>query len=325
MTVSGLASTKRPETNMRSDFAAIAWASGLVGIASLTFWAVRKWQRERKLSNLGCFPGDPLEAVVEAHVDYLKIHFPKHYKKFSNLLNSDPEAARAEAAVFAFLKALGRHPEPADDPETGGIDFLCKPNGREPFGVEVTTLSEDSVSRHSQIPKDQFEGGGTFQMVTHALWAKVRDKAEQLSNYPHARILAVVSTHHAANSLFDATGAEWLLTSEPRITYPMDGLDQSFGETTDLASSVFFRPNTAREIVPCRQSVSAVLLVSLDDCQSRVLGILHPRPAYEFDIGNLPEVPFVRVREWPIIGAKVRTEWTISNPQAKGFFHILAR
>lgn len=310
---------------MRSNVSKIALGLGLAGIGCLAFWTARKRRRALEAQKPLWSPGDSLKEIVEAHKEHLRTSFPKHHKKFLRILKGDAEAAQAEAAVFALLKAQRLRPEPADDPGTGGTDFLRRPTIRPPFVVEVTNLSQDSISRHSHIPGDQFEGGGAFEMVTEALFAKVRKKAEQLADYPHARVLAVTTSHHAAVSLFDALGAEWLLTSEPRITYPPEAPSEAFKETTDLASSIFFRPNDKHEIVPCRQSVSAVLLVGLYDDQCQVLGILHPEPAYPFDIGNFQEVPFVRVSEWPIVEGELKTEWIIANPQAKGFYHIAAR
>ncbi|MFZ0634764.1 MAG: hypothetical protein WA755_05780 [Candidatus Acidiferrales bacterium] len=262
---------------------------------------------------------------MQAHIEHLSLHFPEHRKKFVKLLGADPEAAQAEAVVFALLKILRRNPEPADDPETGGVDFLCKPNGRAPFVVEVTKLGQDTISRHSHIPKEQLEGGGAFEMVTSAVLEKVRRKTPQLADYPYARVLVVASSHHAAVTLFDAMCAEWLLTSEPNIRYVPGAPQESFRETVDLKKAIFFRLNEADEIVPCRQSISAVLLISFDDVKSQVLGILHPQSAHAFDIGNLEDVSFIRVSEWPIVRDELKTEWVVANPEAKGFYHIAVK
>jgi hypothetical protein len=263
--------------------------------------------------------GDSLLELVKAHADYLLVKYPAYHSKFQSLLDADPEAAMGEAAVFSMLKTYFRaRPEPGDEPGTGGVDFICRNGKDDMFVVEVTSLKADAVAEKSKISATVDEGGGAFQMTTRQLFSTVCGKADQLADYPCPRVLAITSTHFASSFLLGAQGAEYLLTSEPRLTFQVGGPVRM---TTDLRSSAFFAPGANGEIVPRRQSVSAVLLIGLFEDKSHVIGLLHPAPARRLKIEWFPEVPFLRLAQWPIVGGAVNTEWVVSSPQEKSFPH----
>jgi hypothetical protein len=54
-------------------------------------------------------PGDlefmvPIERIVESYLTWLEVKSPGHHVEFAARLRADPEAARAEAISFAFLR-----------------------------------------------------------------------------------------------------------------------------------------------------------------------------------------------------------------------------
>ncbi len=286
------------------------------------------WFRRKKHRESAWTLEDSLDEVAQAHAKFLHTKHPTHYPKFNNLLNADREAAFGEAAVFSLLKTYFRvRPEPADVPGTGGVDFVCQKGKPEEFVVEVTSLKPDAVAEHSGIPTVvEDDAGGPFEMTTGQLFATVRSKADQLAGYQCPRVLAITSTHPASSFLLGPTGAEFLLTSEPTITYPLAGSGGAVTLKTNLKRSVFFAPGeSGDQIIPRRRSVSAVLLISLNDDRSSIVGLLHPEPARKLSIEHFRDVPFLRVANWPIKAGAINTEWIISSPESRKFLHAPVR
>jgi hypothetical protein len=281
-------------------------------------------RRKKKRRETAWTVDNTLDDVVRAHVAYLHERHPNYAAKFEAILAADREAALGEAAIFSLLRTYFRaDPEPADEPGIGGVDFICRRGTVNEFVVEVTSLKPEAVAAHSNIPVDIEDGfGGAFSMTTDQLFSTVQRKADQMANYSCPRVLAITSTHVASDFLLGSQGAEYLLTSEPQITYPVSESGASIGLTTNLRRSVFFAPDaTGQQVVPRRQSVSAVLLVSLYENASHVVGLVHPQPARPLNIENFREVPFLRISQWPITGGAIRTEWIVPSPQAKSFLH----
>lgn len=103
------------------------------------------------------------------------------------------------------------------------------------------------------------------------------------------------------------------------ITVPVarEGAGEAAQMTTKIQEAPFFRiKNGVAEA--CRQSISALLLVHLDENACHIVGLLHPAAAIPFPISNLPTIPFGKVR-WPTKILKV--EWTIAAPQQAKFSH----
>jgi hypothetical protein len=144
------------------------------------------WYRRQKRRNTAWSVYNSLTEVAQGHAEYLLVKHPTYHEKFENLLNSDREAALGEAAVFSLLKTYFRvHPEPADEPGTGGVDFVCRKDTAEMFVVEVTSLKPNAVSAQSGIPTTIEDGaGGPFEMTTDQLFSTVCGKADQMSGYP---------------------------------------------------------------------------------------------------------------------------------------------
>ena len=265
-----------------------------------------------------------LRGRVEAYAKWaFEAKFPEHFKKFQRTLTGNLEAAIGEIVIFDFLRQSRLKPELSDTPGTGGADFICNPEGREQFVVEVTAFGEDTVERQTGIPKEGFEGFSGYRMMTPALRTRISSKADQLSGYQFARVLAITTTHQLTFGAFAREGADALLTSDLQFQFPLNEPDPEFASVTNLQNSVFFRPDDKGQIVPCRQSISAVLLVTINvyDGISCVVGILHPEPLHRFSIENLPEVPFLRVSEWPIKGNEIKCHWEIVTPRPIMFPH----
>jgi hypothetical protein len=293
--------------------------AGLIGCGLVGAVA---WSHRRKRRDFVWSVGDSLSNIVKAHAEYLLVKHPTYYDKFQRLRDADLEAAMGEAAVFSMLKTYFRaEPEPADEPGTGGVDFICRKDKDDAFVVEVTSLKPESVAKKSGIPVTVDEGGGAFEMTTRQLFFTVCGKADQLADYPCPRVLAITSTHFASSFLLGAQGAEYLLTSEPKLTFSAGAPGAPLRMTTDLRSAAFFAPGANGQVVPRRQTVSAVLLIGLFGDQSNVIGLLHPAPARPLSTERFREVPFLRMRNWPIVAGAINTEWVVSSPEAKSFPH----
>ena len=108
--------------------------------------------------------------------------------------------------------------------------------------------------------------------------------------------------------------AHWLIVSNPKIRVPLEaaeGTRPNVQTAVDFEYSAFLEPQDGA-IVPVRQSISAILLISLWKSQCEIVGMLHPQPGIALDYHLLPEVPFLRI-QWPI-AASVQTEWIIAHP-----------
>ncbi len=256
-----------------------------------------------------------LGATVSLYVDYLRKHFPDHHRPFSTRMISAPESARAEAALFTFLREHCTKVEPHEIPGLGGVDFICTTDDYQ-FLVEVTALEEDSVARASGWSKEvPAEGGAfSFENVTAKIRQKVSNKAAQFRDSPLPRILVIATSHHAGNVLLGRYAAQASLLSDTSITIPVDNPTGHSSLTTDLQESVFIRPEQGR-IVPCRQSISALLFVALHGNECSAIGALHPEPAKPFDTEGLPNVPFARFTQWPPSSNRLSVEWIVSSPK----------
>jgi hypothetical protein len=251
--------------------------------------------------------------VVDSYWIFLaRNYYDLHLSNFKRRLEADAKAAEAEAVMFALLWSAKARPDIFEDPSRGGPDFCCSPDKRGRFLVEVTSLESGAVSRRSHLPNriDPRGGGSAFGLITAALDAAAGSKALQLANWPYPRVLAITSSHAFAHLLMDRLPAQNLLLSDPMISVPIGDLNGRETMTTDLRRAVFFRlDKSGTRIVPRRQSISAILLVSISHSQAEMVGILHPEPAVGFDPALLPRVPFLRLKNWPIINARIQTEW----------------
>ncbi len=261
--------------------------------------------------------------IIESYKHFLEIKYPTHYKSYCTRLKNKPESAKAEAVTFSILRSNFDEVKLGEDISTGGADFFCSSNDVE-FIVEVTCIETESVVTQSgwknKAPPAQNKAAFSFGMITNKLRGKVSCKAAQLSGNDIPRLLIITSEHVGADFLLGPHGAEILLTSDTKIKVPIGKPIGKVDLATDLKDSVFFRfKNGSLEL--CRRSISAILLISIFDDKSLIVGILHPDPQYIFPIMLLPSVPFLRLKKWPPENNNIETEWVIRKPKAEKFYH----
>jgi hypothetical protein len=116
-----------------------------------------------------------LEGVVDSYRAWLAKRAPGHLKAFDQRLGSAAEGAQAEAATFSVLQLKLKNPEPGEHPATGGPDFVCRPDGGQPFAVEVTALTSAAVTANSGL--DGRRGFGYFRPITTSLMSEAIGKA----------------------------------------------------------------------------------------------------------------------------------------------------
>jgi hypothetical protein len=247
--------------------------------------------------------------IIESYKCFLEVKYPHHYKSYCTRLKNKPESAKAEAVTFSILRSNFDDVKLAEDISTGGADFFC---------------SSESVASQSgwknKVPHAPNKTAFSFGMITHMLRTKVSSKAAQLSGNNIPRILIITSEHIGADFLLGPRSAEILLTSDTKIKVPIGKPIRKVGLTTDLKDSVFFRFKNC-SLEPCRTSISTILLISISDDKSLIVGILHPDPQYVFPIRLLPTVPFLRMKKWPPENNNIEIEWVINKPKAEVFYH----
>lgn len=309
------------------------WTAAAIGGLGLAYTIGRCWNAEERKQRawrrfLG-FAAKPDE-VVDSFVQYISVESPKNLKSFQDRRRADPEAAMAEAVVFGMLQQLQLGPIIADAPGVGGGDFLCKyrplkfiDSGAQEVIVEATTLEPTAVERNSgwrnEVPEEIT--GGPFSMITERITARASSKIKQLSQHAMPRVLAIVSSHIGADALLANTlAAESILISDRKISQPISGGQASV--ITDLKASAFLKgdPSTGK-ITAQRQTISAVLLISVSGDRSSVLGILHPEPRYPLDIAAFPGIPFVKIRRWPVEDGRIEIDWVVGQASGREFKH----
>ena len=215
-----------------------------------------------------------------------------------------------------------------EDPNKGGVDFLCKIGSSE-FIAEITSLQVETVTRKSGLeykPTKRYSVG-TFAPITRKLCDTVCDKASQMSGYNCPGVLVIACKHPLADVLFDAFDAERLLVGDIKI-----GLSSSRKSTniTELKNSCFLRHNQEWELG--NRSISSILLFHISGVSAFVLGILHPDPTHNFLPEFLPSIPFLRLKQWPPNGNNIKTEWVkyektelvIPRPEQHRFWYDLS-
>lgn len=266
-------------------------------------------------------PGATIDEVTKSYSLFLEVCHPDHHKQFRERLAAAPDAAKAEAVIFSWLRQHRLEPRVGESPAEGGADFLCLPESKQSLLVEVTTLNRVAVERRSGWPDELSTRAQSFGMITANLWSKARAKAPQLAEAEVPRVLVACLTHMGASALVGTLAAEWLMLSEPMIEVPLaerGGATPSHS-VTNLKNAAFFRLEGDR-IIAARRSISAILLIALWDDQLETVGLLHPDPAIPLDYTIFGDVPFLRV-EWPIQGGRLRTEWVVGRPNPSRSFH----
>ncbi len=153
------------------------------------------------------------------------------------------------------------------------------------------------------------------------LRTKASSKAFQISGQKMPRVLAIAAEHYASHALLGPRAAKDLLTSDTTLQVPIGHKDLNITQSTDLKNSVFFRHSPSGDVEPCRQSISALLLIQIYNNQSDIVGVLHPEPAYSFSIKLFPNIPFLRINPWPFENNQISYEWIIDSPNEASFPH----
>ncbi|MCP4571293.1 MAG: hypothetical protein GY838_03000 [bacterium] len=141
----------------------------------------------------------------------------------------------------------------------------------------------------------------------------MKDKAGKLSGGSRPGLLVIGSEHPGADAVIGWPAAEALLTGDPLIEVQFGGSGDT-AMTTQLWNSAFFA-GSSDGVVAKRQSVSAVLLASLWPRRCVLVGLLHPDPVRPFETSLLPDIPFVKLREWPVRRGRLETVWTHEDPR----------
>lgn len=262
------------------------------------------------------YTGASSPEVVQSYVELLEVTRPDYVKPFQDRLRAAPEAASAEALVYAWLRHQRKHPEIADLPGVGGPDFLCSPPSEPAFVVEVASLDPAAASARSGWPAELAERVGSFSMITPSLWSKAKSKAAQLAGANCARVLAIHLAHTASPILLGSMAARLLMQSEPTIVVPLAndaGEAAPPFERTELKNAAFVRRQGA-DIVSIRRSISAILLFAASARQYDVVGLLHPDPVVAFDYRTFADMPFLRL-QWPVQGQTLVSEWVVADPK----------
>ena len=256
-----------------------------------------------------------LNQLFISYKSYIKSKYPERLRVFRAIEKNNPASARAEAVVHSLLASNDADVTINEDPSTGGADLICENFGHK-FLVEVTSFESSTVTNKSNIPdEDPHEiKAHLFSYITSLLQRKARAKVEQLADEPHPRILAICSEHIANNVLLSKFAAKELMTGDTKIKVELNRPSAPHKNITELESSVFIRKDSEGKIESCRRSISAILLVQVNNDLCRVYGLLHPDPEVEFRYELLPRIPFIRFSTWPIKKNEIFCEWIIDDP-----------
>lgn len=237
---------------------------------------------------------------------------------FDHRLNTTPEAAQTEAVVFEFLRARSLNPKLLEDPSVGGNDFECTYYDQR-FSVEATALRDNTVSEKSGIEaelEDSSAGYVDLEATVATLRSRISSKGAQASRYSGARILAIGSTHPAADMLFSVAISE-LLTGQSQITVPV-GPTGPLGESyisTKLKDAAHVRQNEkSGGIETFRHIFSATLFVAIHGDGCTVRGLLNPDPQYPLPFRVFGDLWFARL-QWPVVGNTMYVEWVAADPR----------
>lgn len=266
--------------------------------------------------------GYMIDRVLQSYRTYLEVRHPVKLRLFDRNFTSNPNGARAEAALFGLFRGLVECVSIFESPSAGGPDFLCEDSKGE-FVVEVTTLNDEAIARAANwpnvVPSDA-DSTRSFTMVTDNLLGATRKKQRQLSATTVPRLLVIASEHIGASVLLSDYSAEALIVGDSRIR--IDGVGSTspgVDIATGLANSVFMKPAAGGQVSPARQSISAILLAALSDSGVAVIGALHPMPRIAFDCCHLPDVTFARLREWRQEPRTFEIDWVTCNPHSRTY------
>ena len=180
--------------------------------------------------------------------------------------------------------------------------------GTSEFIAEITCLESDSVTRKSGLKYEPTENPSVkaFSPITRKLCDAVCGKGSQMSGYNSPGILVIACEHPLGDVLLDPTDAKRLLIGDVKIGFSILNKDGWGNSITEFENSCFLRWNQEWEL--SNRSVSSILLFHISGASAFVVGILHPDPVHKFPPQLLPSVPFVRLKQWPPEGDRIKIE-----------------
>lgn len=254
------------------------------------------------------------DQAVASHREWLAGYDPQHRADWDRLLNADPEAAICECNVRALLADHGCEVQPNVDVTEDGKspDFICHQDGQ-PFYVEVTSISIEVATQKTALSHLPSSGAQHYGNLNNTIFNECRQKTPQCVALNHPSLVAVGTQHFQASCLcIQRKNIEMLLTGEALIAWNVDVRDGgAVGEpyqVSHLKSATFVRPSGEGEMEHARCPVSGMLLCGFGCEPWRVLGLLHPNPAREFDRCLLSGIEFCRLADGYESGT-MSTEW----------------
>ena len=242
-----------------------------------------------------------MKPKLDCHVQWLVQQKKGYEAKWKRLFSSDPEAATCEAVARYILAANVDCVQPADDPGTGGPDFVCFV-GKNKFYVEVTCLTVDAVTKATGIQNCQPSGASNFSLLTDTIKYECGSKAAQCANLDAPCLLFLGTFHFWSMSCFERCYLEQCLTGSTEISWlvnPQTGNAATAPvHSTSLNNSVFVRPDgEKRQIEPARKTISGMLIANMALKEPQVNGLLHPDAARPFDPDLLSRIPFGKLTQ----------------------------
>ena len=156
--------------------------------------------------------------LLDEYKHFLDTNHPDRFNSFRQLCHAQPEAARAEAVVFAFFKWNGYDTRVEETRSKGGVDFRVQTENTQ-FAVEVTSTAKRTFTKRSGAPEHPISGKGYHPnpyKVARQIRHEAFDKEKQMSGYDCPTILVIACEHpEYADFLHDkeAFGPVMLLTS----------------------------------------------------------------------------------------------------------------
>ena len=256
--------------------------------------------------------------LLASHVRWLKTTAPKLVTPFSSQTRSHREAAILEAAARWFLdEHLGYDVTPIPPTDARRMpDFECRTGLSSGLSlvVECTHMDKDSVAETTGIPHSTPSWSGMLGFLTSRLQSEAKCKAAQLGDHPCARVLVIGTDHDAGFLMVDADAARRMIVGDFRTKVSMGGDSFRAEALTDATESLFLSL-TDGQLTPARRSISAVLLVEMNQGGISIIGALHPDPAVPLDPDLLPGIPLCHLRCWPPRDGEFEVEFVVGRPR----------
>lgn len=246
----------------------------------------------------------PDTRVLGLFVKWIEQFDKQHARNWARLYKSDPQAAMCEATFWGLLSDCGVEVTPNAD--LRGVDrrpdFLCHKSGTK-FYVEVTCIRVDKVERETALPHCPQEavGAQSYGDLNRVIFWEAKNKTPQCANLDAPCILGIGTFHFQASCLCGKKyHLEELLTGKQAITYDMDmRKGEAVGDpylSTSLRAAAFIRWDKGTALEYARCPVSALLIGGFGCKPPEVCGLLHPKPAREFDRALLANIDFGRLQ-----------------------------